>query len=256
MYKEYGTLESLVEDLVYSINITDNKFLIDNAEYYKQLYTINQTRNKLKNNQLLLGYKDDEIDVYNPIETEIFPVKINGNIIREYQQEISSNTLTKSELYGQVQYTQPKELTLSQHQLDITIQNTSDILVLNFLHPLRIFIDSVVINDIVYTDIEQYNQLGITLLKLPVPTSTLSITTTNSMVYTGTGLEIVFLIQGQQGYVIEPIPFVYESVLDTPKLIYQDENHSYYQYFYYDTTIKNKKPFIFTPQFVLGADKK
>jgi len=48
-------------------------------------------------------------------------------------------------------------LTLSQHQLDITIQNTSDILVLNFLHPLRIFIDSVVINDIVYTDIEQYN---------------------------------------------------------------------------------------------------
>mgnify|MGYP001344752139 CR=1 FL=1 len=41
MYKEYGTLESLVEDLVYSINITNNKFLIDNAEYYKQLYTIN-----------------------------------------------------------------------------------------------------------------------------------------------------------------------------------------------------------------------
>ena len=80
MYKEYGTLESLVEDLVYSINITDNKFLIDNAEYYKQLYTINQTRNKLKNNQLLLGYKDDEIDVFNPIETEIFPVKIKKAI--------------------------------------------------------------------------------------------------------------------------------------------------------------------------------
>lgn len=278
LYRKFNTQESFLETLLLIEKdfknkniITQSYFLPDNIEYYKNIFNSNSIRNKLSLYRDILGYKKDQVITYNPIETEIFPFQINGNIVSESNQEYikvintSNNVeLEKKQIKNQYQFIQDKELNLTSYKIVFKpeIQLNQNMLVINFIHPLRLEIEQIIDqNNNIYTDFEQYTQLGITAIKLPqIDQNEITLLTKNIMTYNGIDKELVLAIQHIVTYYVDTSIIKNDMLADKIngyKLLYQDENHSNYEYFYLDNGViqNTHEPILFIPAMLFGVDQ-
>lgn len=277
LYRKFNTQESFLETLLLiekdfknKNNLVQSYFLPDNIEYYKNIFNSNQIRNKLGLYRDILGYSKDQVFTYNPIESEIFPFQINGNIMSESNQQyikvINTDTeveLETKEIQNQYQFIQDKELNLTSYKIVFKqeIQLNQNMLVINFIHPLRLEIEQIIDqNNNIYTDFEQYNQLGITAIQLPpIDQNEITLLTKNIMTYNGIDKELVLAIQHIVTYNVDTSITKNNMLVDKIngyKLLYQDENHSYYEYFYLDNGIiqNSHADILFIPAMLFGVD--